>query len=257
MNDFMVLVERAVRPVVAGPRRKLRMREELLAHLTGVYEEELARLGDAAAARAEAARRLGDPTQLTRDLEASLTVGDRIDGRLDRWFGWRPGEAPWRYALRLAGLAALVILPFCAAGLVVAEVRRPADPSVPSAATFLRIAAGMLLLGTALPFFFGLAVAAMQDVFRGEPRRPGSGARAGWSVLLLAFAVPASMAGVWLVALSDQPEAMAMLAPRNAGEWLINGLSTLAIPLVAVSYARSTAAAAARRVEWARLDLGA
>ena len=34
MNEFMVVVERAVRPVQAGPKKKLRMREELLAHLT-------------------------------------------------------------------------------------------------------------------------------------------------------------------------------------------------------------------------------
>ena len=63
MNEFMVLVERAVRPVLAGPARKLRMREELLAHLTGIYEEELARAGDEAAARAEAVRRFGDPAR--------------------------------------------------------------------------------------------------------------------------------------------------------------------------------------------------
>ena len=39
------LVERAVRPVQAGPTKKLRMREELLAHLTAIHEEELAHLG--------------------------------------------------------------------------------------------------------------------------------------------------------------------------------------------------------------------
>ena len=60
MNEFMVLVERAVRPVQAGPKKLTRMREELLAHLMAIYEEELARLGDESAARAEAIWRFGD-----------------------------------------------------------------------------------------------------------------------------------------------------------------------------------------------------
>jgi hypothetical protein len=33
-------VERAVRPVLAREKRKLRMREELLAHLTAIFGEE-------------------------------------------------------------------------------------------------------------------------------------------------------------------------------------------------------------------------
>ena len=39
MNELMVHVERAVRPVRAGPARKLKMRQELLAHLSGIYDE--------------------------------------------------------------------------------------------------------------------------------------------------------------------------------------------------------------------------
>ena len=45
MNELMVHVERAVRPVRANPARKFKMRQELLAHLTGIYDEELARSG--------------------------------------------------------------------------------------------------------------------------------------------------------------------------------------------------------------------
>ena len=61
MRELMVLVERAVRPVPVGPRQKLRMREELLAHLTEVYEEERARLGDDRVALAR--RRGGSATR--------------------------------------------------------------------------------------------------------------------------------------------------------------------------------------------------
>src|SRR6185369_12049910 len=49
MNDnnliqLMTIVERAVRPVQASTSRKRKMREELLAHVTGVFEEEAAKL---------------------------------------------------------------------------------------------------------------------------------------------------------------------------------------------------------------------
>ena len=48
MNDstltrLKVLVERAVRPVRASMSRKHKMREELLAHVSAVFEEEAAR----------------------------------------------------------------------------------------------------------------------------------------------------------------------------------------------------------------------
>ena len=45
LNELRVVVERAVRPVRAGDRRKLRMREELLDHVVAIYGEELGRLG--------------------------------------------------------------------------------------------------------------------------------------------------------------------------------------------------------------------
>ena len=44
--QLKTLVERAVRPVRAGTSCKRRMREELLAHVSGVFEEEFSALGD-------------------------------------------------------------------------------------------------------------------------------------------------------------------------------------------------------------------
>jgi len=43
------IVERAVRPVRASASRKRRMREELLTHVVGVFEEERAQLTPASA----------------------------------------------------------------------------------------------------------------------------------------------------------------------------------------------------------------
>ena len=46
LTQLKIIVERAVRPVRASTARKRKMREELLAHVVGVFEEEGARLGD-------------------------------------------------------------------------------------------------------------------------------------------------------------------------------------------------------------------
>jgi hypothetical protein len=56
LTQLKVIVERAVRPVRASTSRKRKMREELLAHVVGVFEEECARLGDDRAALERTAR---------------------------------------------------------------------------------------------------------------------------------------------------------------------------------------------------------
>ena len=55
LTELKIIVERAVRPVRASTSRKRKMREELLAHVSGVFEEEEAKLGDGQAAFLEAA----------------------------------------------------------------------------------------------------------------------------------------------------------------------------------------------------------
>jgi hypothetical protein len=76
-KDLMIHVERIVRPVRADAS-KLRMRRELLAHLQAAYEEERARGLDEPAALAEAKRRLGDPAEITRQLQASVSRLERL-----------------------------------------------------------------------------------------------------------------------------------------------------------------------------------
>ena len=96
------IVERAVRPVRAGTPRKRKMREELLAHLTAIYEEELANQGDPAAAMEAAAGRFGDVAQLSRELDQSVGFRERHAYNLERRFGWRAPETAARYMFRVA-----------------------------------------------------------------------------------------------------------------------------------------------------------
>jgi ATP-dependent Clp protease ATP-binding subunit ClpC len=75
LTQLKTLVERAIRPVRASMSRKRKMQEELLAHVTTVFEEE-ARLGDEQAALERTAQRFGNPSELTGQLQQSVPTSD-------------------------------------------------------------------------------------------------------------------------------------------------------------------------------------
>ena len=78
MRQLKVQVERVVRPVHASTRRKMKMREELLGHLTASYQEGLANgLKEEDAVR-HALERFGDPAVLRADLQASVPAVERM-----------------------------------------------------------------------------------------------------------------------------------------------------------------------------------
>lgn len=117
LQELKRVVEQAVRPVRATIARKRRMREELLAHLTAIFEEEAGKLGDARAALNQAKRRFGDPRELTGQLQQAVPRWDRCRAILEQ-MGWRPGESTWHLAGRhflvmlvIYGVALLVALP--------------------------------------------------------------------------------------------------------------------------------------------------
>jgi hypothetical protein len=108
LTRLKIIVERAVRPVRASSSRKRKMREELLAHVVGVFEEESARLGDEPAAVERTALRFGNPAEVTSQLQESVPARDAVR----RYWEGRPGEPAWRTAIRLAwvsGTFALVV----------------------------------------------------------------------------------------------------------------------------------------------------
>jgi hypothetical protein len=115
MNDAVLqelkrVVERAVRPVVATMARKRRMREELLAHLTAIFEEESEKLGNEQAALDQAKRRFGNPRQLAGQLQETVSRWDRFVRLGD--VGQRcPGESLWRFAGRITMLGIMMFVP--------------------------------------------------------------------------------------------------------------------------------------------------
>jgi ATP-dependent Clp protease ATP-binding subunit ClpC len=100
--DLMKIVERTVRPVRGSTSCKRKMREELLAHLATIYEEELARRGDLAAALDAAAKRFGAPSELAREFEEALPFHERISYFTERFVAYRAPESAARYSLRMA-----------------------------------------------------------------------------------------------------------------------------------------------------------
>jgi hypothetical protein len=106
VNDLMILVERSVRPVHASTAKKQKMREELLAHVTSVFEEELANQGSDRLALETTRRRFGEPAELTRRLQESVSPLDRYTASVGTFF-IGAGVPATRLALRYAALAML------------------------------------------------------------------------------------------------------------------------------------------------------
>lgn len=249
MTAFMILVERAVRPVFAGPRRKLRMREELLSHLEGVYAEELARGGDPTAAEAEAVRRFGDPTALAAELQQSVSFRDRFDAHVHRLFGWHPGGTTVGYAARLAALVAGLVVVWFVLALAATSLRRDADPTVPTAAQLVWLFGALLAFAPpALFALTALAVRVRASLF-GEFGAARSWKRAVGLAALSVVVVPAAGVGFYLAGVPDASDVLPALTPPSA-------VAALLAPLLLVWVAWKTGPTAIRQTEWAALDLG-
>ncbi len=113
LTQLKIIVERAVRPVRASTSRKRKMREELLAHVSGVFAEELAQLGDDRAALERTALRFGNPAEVTSQLQESVPVSDSIM----RFWDGRPEEPARRAAFRIAWVTEALVLFLCGAAL--------------------------------------------------------------------------------------------------------------------------------------------
>jgi ATP-dependent Clp protease ATP-binding subunit ClpC len=104
MNDeiltkLMVLVERAVRPVRASVSRKREMREELLAHVTTIFDEEVEKSGDGRIALERSTQRFGDPREISHELRSSVPRWNRIQG-FQQGGRFEPGETSLHFAAK-------------------------------------------------------------------------------------------------------------------------------------------------------------
>jgi hypothetical protein len=193
LSDLMILVERAVRPVQAVTARKQKMREELLAHVTAVFEDEAAKLGDDRLALERTRQRLGDAAELTRELQDSVSRRDRYGASLEHFF-MGAGVPKSRLALRYAGLgllpAALMLWGFYVQG-------RLAEWPLALAGVVLAFCAIYLLHGVR-DALFGTAG---RSFLRAAPL-----VVAAWLLVPgVTFAVCLLMSGDWVASLSNVP----------------------------------------------------
>jgi hypothetical protein len=103
-KELKIVVERTVRPVRATFYSKRKMREELLAHLVSIFEEEMQKAGDEHAALDQVRRRFGDPRELTGELQQAVTQWDRFLFFTENFICFRAGESVLRHAARVAVL---------------------------------------------------------------------------------------------------------------------------------------------------------
>jgi hypothetical protein len=245
MKELMILVERAVRPVRASGRRKNRMRDELFAHANEIYEQEMARLGDAQAAIQTTALRFGESADLTRDLQASVGFQERIAFRMEYYFGWRAGESAARYTFRLSAL--LLLLNLICVVLTVAcivLINGPID-NLPLA---LRATVAMIVITGLDVFLLGLLYFKTRDAMLGPPWATKSWLRAARYGLLFAISVYAS--GLMSVAtiVWDTPFAFELINPSLV-------VVALLLPLLFGAAAWVQGPEEIRRAEWARLEI--
>ena len=135
MTGLKIIVERAVRPVRVSNSHRRKFREELLAHVVGVFEEERARLVDDQAALEQTSLRFGNPAEVTSQLQESVPAGDSI---VRIWEG-QPGEATLWVLLRLACVAS-ACAPVAACVVVLAAgrvVELPREAMIHGAYAFL------------------------------------------------------------------------------------------------------------------------
>lgn len=120
LTQLKTIVERAVRPVRASTLHKRKMREELLAHVSGVFEEEFTQLGDERAALERTTLRFGTPAEVTGQLQESVPASDRF---IRFWEG-RPGESTMRVTFLLAWVSGtFAVFSFVVALFAVGSIR--------------------------------------------------------------------------------------------------------------------------------------
>lgn len=112
-HELKVYVERAVRPVVAVTKTKLKMRTELYAHVQDVFQQELDRQDNEPAALAKTLLRTGEPTALTNEYQESVPRHERIEARASAFIEDRirrgKGESRLHHAWRVSSLTTLLV----------------------------------------------------------------------------------------------------------------------------------------------------
>ena len=240
LTHLKILVERAVRPVQASAARKRRMREELLAHVVGVFEEE-SKLGDEEAALARTQERFGQAAELTGQLQASVPPSDSFERSAENFFGGS-GESVLRLAARFAaafGVLASVLLGIM---ILICVLRGQGDEWL----TVARVPSLLAPLWTTfITFCATLLIHGMWQALFGPAGR--SWLRAGLVAVAAWLLVPVSSFAMFLAVMADIQKSLREVMP------LLPYGVVAPVALVAVTYLVNSEFRHDR--EWASLQI--
>ena len=242
-RELNVIVERAVRPIRASLARQRRIREELLAHLVSIFEEQAEQLGDEVAALEQAKKRFGDPRQLAAQLQQSVPRLDGLARLSEQFLNLRPGESVCRSAIRgaVTMLLGYVVMIVCLPLIHLAVRGNLAE---------LRLAAGLVLASgiamSVLIFVLALLIHGMRlALFRGTAER-------SWSLAAIcgvasAFLFPVFGFVLYWTLTGDVSSSCAHLRSLS--------FTGLLFPVLLVTIARQFAAELRYQEEWASLEI--
>ena len=240
------IVERAVRPVRAGITQKRKMREELLAHLTEIYQDESTRTGNPLIAMEVAASRFGDPAKLSRELQNAVPVWARIVYHVSRWTSWSAPESVLRMLMRTSTISFLTIVISIGVPLLIRLILKGWDQRQ---SMWLREFWTFLVLAPAAQFAISLCYFKIRDWMWGA-----FGARRSRVRVVLWTALAAVVVGLAATGFVASVEGTAAHVVTS-----LPALSVIAIfaAIIVLLLARARGQTEIRDTIWATLDLGA
>ncbi len=253
MNEAVLLklktiVERAVRPVQATISRKKKIREELLAHVTAVFEDELPRCADEARALIRVEQRFGNPNELARTLQETVPTIDRIETFFGRLYQPHARESLLRRACRYGVISVVVHLSLALPSIVLILLFMAKPAALGKAASGIAIAS---IAYGAISFLITLLSNGLQRALFSTPNRS---LLKGGSILLISCLVPAFLPldiAVALLPVLSVADATAIGFSILEASWPAFVLSPLALLAIAKLHSDEK-----RYVdEWAKLQL--
>ena len=226
LTQLKIIVERTVRPVRASTSHKQKIREELLVHVSEVFEEELAALNDEQAALNQTLLRFGNPGELTGQLQESVPVSDAIT----RFWEVKPDESTLCTAMRLAWTAEALGLIIFVAALIAALMRGESDA---------RAVLALPLYLFALAFLSDWMRQSLTGAAERSWRNMSLVAVSWWLLSLLVLLGPPLLMGIW-------PTSSERMVAVAIASWVGN-------PLVPYCLAQSAAVRLRDHQQWATL----
>jgi hypothetical protein len=229
LNQLKVIVERSMRTVRVSADLGWRMRQELLAHVVAVFEEEAAQGGDDNLALDRTVQRLGNPAELAEQLQDSAP-------KSDRWVRF------FEYVFAGVGVSRLrLVVHYALFGVLLGSILLAVKFTQQRSFDW-----PVVVLLTVVPFFCVILVDQMREALFG-PRGPS------WpKVVLISFVPSCAIPGItfglcWAVS-GDWRAGITDTLP-------LLDLWALLIPATLIVVAYVFAVDAPTRQEWAKLRL--